>query len=665
MSATLQLPIEILPLGSSGNTSQFGSLRSATSGDSGSQQPFAAMLQSMSATPYVNASPAANPSNITDSKNGSDTQGKTASANNANYYAGLISLFLSMSKGSDGAARSLSGYHVFRKISFEFDSVSRDRTAKTGVLRQTPSPDSGNAAADGKSTSGLLAKIEKEISALLGGGLVPAAANAPSLSNGSTSGGPVHTGEQGNSTSLGKILTDSATQSDLHKLASALSDNSAESSSSAILQELLSRAQKVEPDSNGSSHQSVADLSKVSEGVQGLSMNQLAETISRNLQSSGSAGEKASAQGEVVQAANSRIAANGMTNGSSRNAGSASSFTSGDLKRLMSEISGNSSDKSISVSTERLSAEMQNARLGSSGTVLQVLKSPGTGSDSAISSLKSGVQGEYGKVMQAQILPGTTGISGAASGTAHNSASAGSLQNLSAIETASSSITPKAANVSSGTGASATVKTEVVVAGSESQKVAVSLSQSKQDSSKSDGKLPDLTNSSVTDLYRNAPVGTNLGASFKEALSAASVTTNGPTEAKPNAFQVAQTILRGVNMMTEGRKTVVTLKLEPESLGSVALQVSSESGKISAQFDVKTPDARAFLEASIPQMKQMLQTNGISLSHLTVSLTGGESQSNHPQQQSRKQQSRFYAAAPADSEEALRTFGYNTMEMKI
>ncbi len=625
MSAAFQLPIEILPQSSSGGISQFGSFHSAASGNSTGQQPFSEIMQSLSAKQVISSSSASTP----DSKTGSDTQDKTSSAEITNYYGGLLSAFLGMSKGRGEAANS----------------------------------DSGTSVSTGTSASGLLAKIEKEISALLGGGLPPASAIPSTWSDGLTSGkGTGAADAQYNSATLGRILSNPAIQSDVQELLSALSADSAQSTNPAFLQQLLLRAQEAgansETDSNGSAGNSAWAI----DDVQGMSLSQLADLISKSLQSSGSTGGKATSPTSILQPADSRLGVQGAADNHSAIPGSSATSTSGELKKLLSTLSGIPADKSVSVSTERVAAESQSVAASSNKTVQQILQVHDAGSDPEISGFRSAVQGVYAKSTQTQVLPGTTGSLRAAPGTVRNAASAGSPQILSDIEAASSPIAAKAGNNST---AAVTGKTGSPVAGIESQKAAASLTQGKQDSSKSEGKLPDLANSSTTELARNASVGANAGTSFKETLSATSLDKSGAAEAKPNASQVAQTILRGANMLNEGKKTVVTLKLEPESLGSVSLQVSSESGKISAQFDVKTPDARAFLEASIPQMKQMLQSNGISLTHLSVGLSGGDARSNHPQQQSRKQQSRYYAAVHGDSEEGLRTFGYNTMEMKV
>lgn len=181
--------------------------------------------------------------------------------------------------------------------------------------------------------------------------------------------------------------------------------------------------------------------------------------------------------------------------------------------------------------------------------------------------------------------------------------------------------------------------------------------------------VTDKSGHSITELYANTMAdGTSSKVeTFKQTLSSLTDSNNVPDDAttKPDASQVAQTIVREVKMMTQENKTVVNVKLEPESLGSVVLRVSSEDGKISASFNVRTSDAKAYLEASVPQMKQMLEGNGVSLSHLSVSLSTGDSQTKRQQYQSKKNLQRFSLDAYSDSGESARSFGYNTMEVKI
>ncbi len=189
-------------------------------------------------------------------------------------------------------------------------------------------------------------------------------------------------------------------------------------------------------------------------------------------------------------------------------------------------------------------------------------------------------------------------------------------------------------------------------------------SRDKQSSSDSGDNFSNLMKQGAIQAYTANSDGSKVDTSFKQAMSAAAG--NSPASAmKPDPAQIAQGIVKQVNLMTQEGKTVVNMKLQPEDLGTVVLKVASQDGKISAEFNVKTPDARAFLETSIPQMRQSLETNGVSLAHLSVSLSTGDSNDNRPQYQAKKQQPKHYAAITADQVEAARTFGYNTMELKV
>ncbi len=198
--------------------------------------------------------------------------------------------------------------------------------------------------------------------------------------------------------------------------------------------------------------------------------------------------------------------------------------------------------------------------------------------------------------------------------------------------------------------------------------------QSNQDSTSSDKGSSDLLNTNATQAYAAAAANSKGSVTFQQTLSAASQGAQ-TQPARPDVTQLAQSIVKQANIMSQQGKTVVNMKLQPDALGSVTLQVSSEGGKISAQFNVKTVDARAYLEASVPQIKQVLETNGITVSHLNVSLSGGELQSGNQSfgYQPRRQGGRYprYYSGQAAGQlavaapEATRSFGYNTMEMQI
>ncbi|MGO9480990.1 MAG: flagellar hook-length control protein FliK [Candidatus Kryptoniota bacterium] len=196
-----------------------------------------------------------------------------------------------------------------------------------------------------------------------------------------------------------------------------------------------------------------------------------------------------------------------------------------------------------------------------------------------------------------------------------------------------------------------------------------------QGSQKSDSGLADLVKHNAVDIYANASADSRVDSQFKQVLSGDAQTANGADVSKPDASQVAQTIIREARLMTQQDKTVVNVKLEPESLGSVTLKVSSVDGELSAELNVRTPDAHAYLQASIPQMKEALQSNGVSLSNISVSLSGGDAQPKQQQYQSKKSQnvnvdetmetiSESDESTPAYGA-SQRSFGYNTMEVKI
>jgi len=187
----------------------------------------------------------------------------------------------------------------------------------------------------------------------------------------------------------------------------------------------------------------------------------------------------------------------------------------------------------------------------------------------------------------------------------------------------------------------------------------------KQGSAKSDNGLPSLLKQDGTGAYQLISMGSKADSRFKDEFSSATDSSHDADSSNPDVSQVAQSIIREAKMMTQENKTVVNVKLEPESLGSVILRVSSDNGKISAEFNVKTADAHAYLESSIPQMKQMLESNGVSLSHLSVNLSGGDSQTKQQQNPARKNSQKFSMDKFSDSTDAARNFGYNTMEVKV
>lgn len=135
---------------------------------------------------------------------------------------------------------------------------------------------------------------------------------------------------------------------------------------------------------------------------------------------------------------------------------------------------------------------------------------------------------------------------------------------------------------------------------------------------------------------------------------------------RDNLHEIAQGILKEAKLMIQDGKSEVSLKLEPESLGSVILKVVSQDGRVSAEFNVRTQDARSYIESALPQMREMLTGNGISMQNMSVNLQGSSAGDREKQNLSWwKSRQHYDYKTSMDIEESIRNFGYNTMEMKI
>jgi flagellar hook-length control protein FliK len=348
-----------------------------------------------------------------------------------------------------------------------------------------------------------------------------------------------------------------------------------------------------------------------------------------------------------------------------------------DLLRLISAaVNGNPSNKGL----EELSSLGDNLQNGSAGGgLVQKLKDVATSSvarqatDSAHPAAVSIAAGTTSP-RPASSLPEFSGaIASTVKAANQNQAtqmardiavSAGSNNtNTSSVAPATSLVTPNS-DVTNASENHAAGQTDGIVLAQVIRADGSQPGRDKQGASGSGDNLSDLLKQGAVQTYAAASDGSKIDTTFKQAMSAA--TGNSTASAmKPDTAQIAQSIVKQVNLMAQEGKTVVNMKLQPEDLGTVVLKVASQDGKISAEFNVKTPDARTFLETSIPQMRQSLETNGVSLAHLSVSLSTGDSNGNRPQYQAKKQQPKYYSGITTELVESARTFGYNTMELKV
>jgi flagellar hook-length control protein FliK len=102
-------------------------------------------------------------------------------------------------------------------------------------------------------------------------------------------------------------------------------------------------------------------------------------------------------------------------------------------------------------------------------------------------------------------------------------------------------------------------------------------------------------------------------ASIRDAATAASVPDERPQMNLERVVSAARaSVARG--------GTEVRLRLHPETLGEVRVQVRWEGGTLSARLEAATPAGREALEQGAPALRAALQEHGIPVEQLSVNL---------------------------------------------
>lgn len=84
--------------------------------------------------------------------------------------------------------------------------------------------------------------------------------------------------------------------------------------------------------------------------------------------------------------------------------------------------------------------------------------------------------------------------------------------------------------------------------------------------------------------------------------------------------QLERPILETVNTIPPKQTRSLRIRLKPEELGQVEVQLSRDAaGKVSAQMYVERENARQVLSQTLPQLRQALEQAGIAVDHLQVS----------------------------------------------
>jgi len=227
-----------------------------------------------------------------------------------------------------------------------------------------------------------------------------------------------------------------------------------------------------------------------------------------------------------------------------------------------------------------------------------------------------------------------------------------------AADQANSATTPSSTDTPSST---ATLQPQIAVSsaasasgGSMSDSLAASLLQSLQNAINS---IPQQKNGSSAPADLSAPATGVGGAQASTLLANASlggltplVTTSGnnpvatPSQSQPSAYQppvdpnaVVDQVLQGIRMNTlsDGSQTV-RMRLVPESLGSVTVNLQVQGSSVNATLTAQNTDVRDALLANQQMLTRSLADAGLKLSGFTVNLANQGFQ-----QQQNAYQSRF------------------------
>jgi len=89
-------------------------------------------------------------------------------------------------------------------------------------------------------------------------------------------------------------------------------------------------------------------------------------------------------------------------------------------------------------------------------------------------------------------------------------------------------------------------------------------------------------------------------------------TSNGPTKG------FSPQVIRGMMSVYRTGGGAVTMRLEPESLGSLRVQMTMTQGRVSIQFHTSTTEARALLTQSMDTLRSTLEQSGLKLEQVTI-----------------------------------------------
>lgn len=89
---------------------------------------------------------------------------------------------------------------------------------------------------------------------------------------------------------------------------------------------------------------------------------------------------------------------------------------------------------------------------------------------------------------------------------------------------------------------------------------------------------------------------------------------------KDERENVIRQIIQHMEIQSVGRRTDLTLKLNPEYLGEMRVRLSSENGKLEAAFETTSREVRTFIEEGWEGLRETFQRKGLNLTRVTTKL---------------------------------------------
>ena len=123
------------------------------------------------------------------------------------------------------------------------------------------------------------------------------------------------------------------------------------------------------------------------------------------------------------------------------------------------------------------------------------------------------------------------------------------------------------------------------------------------------------------------------------------------------------------NIIQSGEKHTVSMKLTPESFGTVKVLLETINNVLTAKIEVESDAVKQIIQSNVEQLRQSLSDNGIHLSNLNVTLANGEQKSSKPQYMRKKNSGtdsdKKVEAEAGSSVKPKKQYGYNTYEYLV